>query len=300
MAIIRSNTEAADAVPEIWLAMALQKFKDKIVLLNFINRDVRDSPAQKGDTISVNERGSLTAQDKTEGTPLTFQAPQNSKKSLVLNKHKVVPWAMEDVASSLAIDDAVDYIDDATDTLVEQIEDDVWAEYANASNTVGVAGQDINVSTILESRRHLQENNAPGDGRVFAMSTKDGENVLGIDKLTKANERGDGGEALRNASIGTAYGFNFFESNRVPTTGSDPTVHHNLALHPRAATIAMRPLKLPPAGTAVGAYIVDEDTGIILRMIQSYGHEDMGVRMTLDILYGLKTFHPELMVHVKS
>lgn len=301
MATIRSNTEASDAVPEIWLATALEKFRDKIILAALVQRDVRDDPAEKGDTISVNERGALSAQDKGEGSDISPEAPSNNKKSLTLNTHKYVSWSMEDVASSLAVEDALEYTEDAVDALVEAIEADLWALYSGITPQAGTAGQDITETTVLATRKTMSDNNVPGDDRVFAVSTKDTENLLGTDKLTDADKRGDEGQALRDARIGRAYGFDFMESNVVPTTGSNPTTHHNIAFHPRFATIGMRPLELPPEGSgATASYIVDEETGIALRMIQSYDHKAMGVIMSLDILYGVKVFQDTLAVHVKS
>lgn len=64
---------------------------------------------------------------------------------------------------------------------------------------------------ILQAREDLSNAKAPAGDRFFAVSPDIATRVLQVDKFVKANESGSD-QALRNAVIGSLYGFMFVES----------------------------------------------------------------------------------------
>lgn len=300
MAYIKSNSEADSAVPEMWMAKALEHFRERIVALNLIRRDIQDDPQNAGDTININDLGALSAQDKSEGGSLTFQNPSNSDITVTLNNHTVVPWGLTDNTETLALDDAVDYIEKAVDTIIEEIESSILALYSNASSAVGAYGTDVSASTLTAARKALNENNVPNQDRAAIVSAKDGKALLDSDKVSDASFRDDDGEAFRNATLGRIYGFDTVESNLIAETSSGPVEYHGLAMHPDFAMLAMRPMQLPPEDTAQGSYVVDDKTGVILRFVKDYSHSDMAVTYSIDCLWGLSAIRPDFAVEVKG
>ena len=88
--------------------------------------------------------------------------------------------------------------------------------------------------------RKLQKNNVDPAGMNFLVGPDSEAQVLSIDALTKVNEAGDGGAALRNAVIGRLFGFIFFMTQNVPSvpemTGALGATIDNAAGYPIGAT----------------------------------------------------------------
>ena len=68
---------------------------------------------------------------------------------------------------------------------------------------------------MLEARERLNVNKAPLDGRRLVMAPTAETAMLKTDIFLKANERGDGGTALENATLGRILGFDTFMCQNV-------------------------------------------------------------------------------------
>ena len=206
---------------------------------------------------------------------------------------------MEDTVRAMAVQDALDYSKQAIGKLAEAMEDSLMGTYTDAIVEVGTGGAAITDATLLDVWQALEENDVPDDQRFAVVPIKDAKSLLDQDKLTKVNEAGDGGAALRRANLGQLYTMEIYSSNRIiSTTGP---VYHGLAGHRDGMVLAMRYLPLPPEGSVSAASIVfDEETGLAFRMIESYGHAELGVRYSIDVLYGVKMVDPRLMVEILS
>lgn len=292
--------DTSSVLPEPFLVDVLDYLRDRLVLANLVRRNVRNETGQKGQTIKIPKLGDLSAVDKASGTDMSFQSATSGGVNVVLDQHKVVPWAMEDVVAAMALDEALDYSKQAIARLASEIETSLAETYTDASVEVGTAGTALSLATLLDAWEKMEEANVPDDGRWAAISTKDAKNLLDTDKLTRVNEAGDGGAALRRANLGAIYGMDIFSSNRIVKT-TVPDTYHNLAGHRDGMTLAMRSLKLPPAGSVAAASIViDEESKLAFRMITSYGHESLGVRHSIDVLFGTKMHDERLMVEMLS
>lgn len=397
MATIRASTEAADAIPQFWLSEALGYLRDEIVLAGLVRRDVDDVVAEEGDTINVTKRGALSVQTPAENAALVPEGPTTTKIPIVLNQYAAVTWQATDLASAKAVDDAINYAQDAAAKLAEHIEQSIAAEYANFTTTKtgtdGVSG--ITLANIISTRIDQNKANVPRSGRAMVIHPDAEEDLLNLDKLTDVDRAGTS-MALREAMLGRLYGYDVYSSNNVaqsaytlyidvvddsdgdyevdlsgftgttatfaassdtiediadglatdidddalytasaaqvgttstyritvtktdgsvftyenltsPSSGLEVTsagVHlptHNMAFHPDAITLAMRPLPLPPAGSgAVGAYIVDPESGLAMRFMQQYDLLSRGLIQSIDVLYGVKLVDERLAQEVLS
>lgn len=293
-----TTTEAGDAIPAFWLNEVLEAYQANTVVSRLVRRDFENETGGVGDTINILKRGDVTVQTKTEGVDITPEGPTNSKVAVVLNKHKVVSWKVEDHAGAKALSRGLAYVRDAIPALVEEIESEILAEYANAEAAAGTVGTDVNSATIRAARLALNKAKVPTTNRFLLISPEDDSALLGDPMFIAADKRGDGGAAMEEARLGRVFGFDTFMSQLIPTT-TGPDARHNLAMHPDGIVLAVRPLALPAPGSGVrSGLLVDEDMGLAFRYTQGYSQTAMAMMHNVDILYGIKTVRPEALVEV--
>ena len=292
-----TTTEAADAIPEVLMVDVLDYLRDRLVLARMVRRDMRDAVSAKGDKIGVPKLGDLSVQEPAEGDPLTFASPSNSKVIVDLDKDPSVTWSVTSKARAVAIDEALDYGKQAIGRLGGHIEAALAGLYTEATTEVGTGGTAVTTSTLLDAWEALEAANVPDDMRFAAVAVKDAKNLLDTDKLTKVNESGDQGAALRRAQLGALYGMDIFSSNKIVSTAGP--VFHGMAGHRDGITLAIRPLELPDAGV-VASVITDEESGLSFRLMRSYDIDTKSTKFVLDLLYGVKMVDPRLMVEILS
>lgn len=279
-------TEAADAIPKLWLATAIGHLKANLALGRYVRRDGDEAVAEQGDTVNIVKRGALTVRTKAANTAVTPDTPTNTKIAVVLDTHEYVAWHAEDVASAKGIRQGLDYAGDAAMKMAESIEAKLMALYAEIAEEVGTGGGGLDEATILAARKKLNELRCPMMNRLLVVSPAAEVDVLELDKMTRADARGDGGAALREGSIGRVHGFDVLMSQLVATTGG---TQHNIALHPDAFMLVTRPMPLPEEGSgAIGVVMVDPDLNIALRYTRQWDSNELKTKHVIDCLYGVK------------
>jgi hypothetical protein len=297
-----TTSVATHFIPEIWARRALEVMRPYMVLARLVTRDVDYEPGWVGKTLNIPYPGRFTAADKAPDTAAALQTPTGgTTKSVTLNKHKTVDFLIEDVAQAQANVNLLDrYVRPAALALAEAVEKDIWALYASLSTAVGTGGTDLSAATIRQALLALNENLVPANPRYLVISPKDQVALL-ADSTLQTYFAFSNRDAIEQGAIGQLYGFTVFMSQLAPVVAGTPTVTHNLAFHPEAFILAMRPLPDAPAGSGtVSASIVDPDTGIAIRSQISYDPAFRGVRVSLDVLYGVAVLRPEFAVDVRS
>lgn len=278
-------TEVDAAIPEFWANVALGALKANTVMAQLVNRDYSSEVATRGDVVNIVRRGALTVNDKKTGKQITLQTPSNSKIPVTLDKHKEISWLIEDTASAKAIQDAVNYVQDAAKALGEQIDRDLLSLYSTLTLQAGSANSALSVNSILDAREKLNIAKAPVAGRYFVISPQDETALLKLEEFTKAGWSDENQVALREATLGKKYGFTFVMDQQVITTSSGAQ-RHNIAFHKDAFALVTRPLPAPPAGSGAISSSLEVD-GISVRVTRSYSQKDGGMLWTLDVLYGI-------------
>lgn len=283
-------TEAANFIPEIWAAEALGALKANTVMARLVNRNYEDEVAQAGDIVHVPKRGTLTVNDKAANTGVTLQTPSASVVNVTLNKHKEVSFLVEDVAKAQANQDIIQgYINDGIMVIAEQLDTDLLALYSGLTTHTAIdATAGLGENDVREARRLLNSSKVPLTNRHLVLHEDAEKELLGIEKFVSATFGADG-DAIREATIGRRYGFNFFMDQLVTATGGECK---NVAFHRDAFTLCTRPL--PPVPTNLGAQsaVMVEDS-IAIRVIWSYNPTYLGIQVTLDILYGVAELRDE-------
>lgn len=295
---IEANTEGAAALVQHWMVAGIGALKEKLVLANLIQRDSGPDPAKPFAQLNVTVRGQLTARSKSEGVNITSDAPTNTNVPVVLQFHDYVSWSYEDTAQAMMNPTGLDYMLDALRTLGGRIEGRCAALYAGLSTQIGVAATPITEALMLEAKQELDNLRCPPDGRfAFIAGTEENE-LLAIDKFSRADARGQN-STLTEGAIGRLFGFDVYGSQFVAETVGPPKQVHNIMGHGSFAVMAMRPLELPRAGAA-GLYIMDEATGLSFRYVWGYDIKAQATIHTVDVLYGLAVVDARKAIEVRT
>lgn len=298
---IRANTEAEEANIDVWAGTAVGSLRYPLGAAALVRKDLADQVAGPFHTINVNVLGDLTARQKGEGADVVSDAPTTGNVPVTLTYHTTVSWEVEGSAQAQANPGGIDYRQKAIDTLAEAIETHVLSVYADAGDQLGVAGTPMTEASLLAAKKALSALRCPRLGRVAFISEDDEIALLSIDKLSRADARGDGGETLREGYIGRLHGFDLFSSQLVVETAGPPVTKHNLFFHPDGILLAMRPLPMADSGTgAMSVVIVDNEgdspTMLSFRYEVAYNSKAQKVLHTIDALYGVEIIDPRLVI----
>lgn len=282
MTTIAASSELSADIPTIVAAEALGALKANTVMAGLASRDWESDVASYGDTVTISYGGALSVNDKAEDTVITLQAPVSAAYTVTLDKHKEVSFLVEDPAQAFSRTDWVErYLLDGIMALAEQIDGDLTGLYSGFSQTID-ATTGIGDTTFREAARQLNSAKVPR-GQRWAVLHEDGwYEFTGIEKAVNQDYRALG-QAQSDAWIGRFHGFDVHMDQKIVATGGQTK---NIFGHKRSMALATRPLAKAPSGMGVMQETMEED-GIGLRVTLSYDHDNLGVKCTIDVLYGV-------------
>lgn len=282
-----NNTVALPFVPEIWANTALEVLRASIVLAPNVTHDSDIAAFTVGSKLHIPYPGTFVANDKATNTAVTRQVPTATDTTVTLNKHKEVTFLIEDFTRAQANPVAMTaYMNAAIPPLAEQVEADLFALYASFSGSTGTGGTDLTAASLRAINKKFTDNKVPRGGRNVVVSTKDTASLLADASLQSffAFNEGGRGDVSTGLIAGNLYGLKVWESQLVPFA----TNTKNLAFDKGAIILASRALPAAPMGTgAAQAVVVDEKSGLALRVTLSYDANQLGVQCTTDVLYGV-------------
>jgi hypothetical protein len=295
----------AGFVPTIWAQRALDVLRANLVLCKRVARDYKFNDEQsQGKVINIPYPGKFTMQKKSANTPATTQVPVGGTTfPVTLSEHGYVDFIVEDVAEAQANAPLMDrYINPAMIAIAEGLESDLFTLLPSFSHSIGTPGTDIDKATIIEAREQLNAQKNPSTSRTMIVSDKDEAALLNDSTLATFFAFAQPG-AVKEGAIGHLYGFDLFPSQLVPTVAGTPVTTRNVAFHEDAIVLATRPFRGIPEGAGAGAQAytqVDEQSGLLIRVIFQYSMGDRGARVGFDILYGFAKLRDEAAVLVLS
>jgi hypothetical protein len=298
------QTELANHIPEIMVRSAnegLDYLRKYLNLARTVRKDYSGDFASRGTTLDIPVRGTLSVNDKTAKTNVTVQAPDDDVVQVVLNKHKEVTFLIEDVAKAVSIPNVLEsYIRDAVAVIAEQVEQDIADEYENAGTTIALSSFDGWKEALVRARRELVTNKLPKFAPMFVQLDEYAvEEILNESGIEDASQFGNN-KPLLDASVTKLAGINLFESQVVGVdTDTSPDTYYPFVYGSDALVLAVRPLPDWGNGNGVSQMTVqDAESGLAIRSTIGYDKSGLGLQCTLDILYGIKTIRPELMVAI--
>lgn len=234
-------TTHATWIPEVWAGDIMAATRRNLVLANLVRRfdtDVKNG----GDVIHIPRLANLAAADKAAGTAVTFQANTEGEYLININKHKVVPFLVEDITKAQARQDLRSaYTDDAGYLLARAVDSDIAGLYTGLSQTVagGAALDDADIITAIE---FLDVADAPRDGRVFVIHPEAMSDLRAVNKFVTYDNTGKTGiqEGRNNGLVANVYGVDVYMTNQIVESAGTPNILHNLLFHKDAFGLAMQ------------------------------------------------------------
>jgi len=150
---------------------------------------------------------------------------------------------------------------------------------AGAAVTVQADGTSNVLRGIIRMNQVLNDRKVPRAGRTLAVGTDWEAALLSLPQLQKVNEAGDGGAMLRQATIGSLFGFTIIVA---PELAADRAV----AYHRDAFAFVTRPSR-QPEGAAKSATVSQD--GFALRWIQHYNPLQLEDQSVVDTFFGAAT-----------
>lgn len=284
---LNANTGGAGSlgafIPEIWANTALEVLRSQIVLARLITKDTDVATFSRGDILNIPVPGTFSVNDKAVGSGVTLQNPSAANVNVTLDQHREVTFVVEDPARAQANQDTVaTHVRQAAVALAEDLETKLAGLASGFSSVVGTVNGDASAAGLRAARKALNDNKAPMAGRFITLSPQGEVDLLGDSNLSSyfANSQPEG---VSEARIGRAYGFDVYMSQLVTATGTGAT---GIAGTPEFGLLAMRSLPTNDAPGVSQMAMRDPLSGIVIRQTASYDTSLLGVKVTLDMLYG--------------
>jgi len=304
------RADVAEITPEVIAQEALTVLAANLPLATNVTKEAelvgsdKITSVNKGDVINVPKTGTITANQKSEGGDVVIQNPGMDKVQISIDQHWEATIAPEDYAQAVADRNIQDtYLGDMILALAEKIEATIAGKFSLFSNDVidaTGADKDTIEDFVLSARKTLTKNRAPLSGRFGYWDSGATNLLLKNPRFTQVQNYG-ANTAIQDGELGKIHSFRNFESIFVPTVAnSSPVQYNNALMHRRALCLAMRPLPMPRGAGVKASVIVDQATGLAMRVLYSYNANKLADQMTLDVLFGVGALRPELGVIVKT
>lgn len=215
-------------------------------------------------TLKIPKFGKFTVNTKIENTAVDAQVNAFSTDDLALDKHKVIQFLLEDIASLQAkVQVTQAYVAQAAKDLATEMEqtvlDAIEAGVSTSSpdHKVAYAGSVIAKADILGARELLNLQNVPLADRSMVISPGSEADILAISEFVRVDESG-GSDALRNGQIGKLFGFNVLVSSLAEDA---KTMCYHKTCHAFARQLAPRVQQMPDIANLATRWSLDHIYG---------------------------------------
>lgn len=244
-------------IPEIWSGKLLEKFYAATVLNAIANTDYEGEIKNKGDTVHIRTRPTISISDYEVNQDLGIQRPSSNLIDLSIDQAKYFNLALDDVMEIQSdIDLMSTWAEDAAEQMKIAVDTDVLSYLgsttdiaaANRANSAGAISGNIRMGTaasplfvgkeagtsdagtdasnempiidfIVNAGQVLDEQNIPETGRWMVIPAWVAAMIKKSD-LKDASLAGDGTSILRNGRLGMIDRFTLYLSNLLPTLDS--------------------------------------------------------------------------------
>lgn len=243
-----ATTPAASGtfIPTLWSAKLNVKFYAASTFAAISNTDWQGDISGLGDKVIINNIPTISVNDYSIGSNLTYQTPAPSTLELVIDKGKSFAFALSDVIAYQAQPNLMDtFSNDAAEQMRVAIDADCWRRTVslflaapdstgNFGATAGVKSGAYNMGTdaapvtltatnvlqkILEMASILDEQNVPESDRWLVIDPYT-RTLLMQSNLAQAQFMGDSTSIVRNGMIGKIDRFTVYVSNQLPAAAA--------------------------------------------------------------------------------
>jgi preprotein translocase subunit YajC len=230
------------------------------------------------DTCYINGTGTITATAASDavvgvGTLFTSQLK-------VGDKIKTAGGVVREVAT----------ITDNTHLTVDSVYSATESGVAFTFIQQSVFATTITDAAIVEARRRLRKNKANVNELTFVSSLDDYAALLNLSTYRDASTINEG--SLRKGALGQIRGFEVWEDNAFEKA-------YSAAFSPMSIGAAFRVLE-PVKDAWKSAVVNDPESGLGVRVTVKYSDNDLGYKVTIDLLYGVAVIDPTQIVRLAA
>lgn len=282
--------------PSVIASRSLATLYNTIVLAGLVYRDFDgDFNGAVGDSVTVRTPATFTAQTFTSS--ITVQDATEGSQTVELDTLVDVSFAVtaKDLTLELASFDeqllapAMEAIaQDIDGRLAEALVDQANGSHSSGPVTGAYVGNGTSTPNLAwrDARAILGRNKLPMTQRYAVLSPEAVSSVLGDDLFVTANQSGST-DALREANIGRAFGFDNYESQVLGYGSGDKGQADGVAFHRDAVSLVSRALALPVGADASRASVASYK-GLGIRVVKDYDINAKKDVVSCDILIGVK------------
>ena len=265
-------------VPELWANESLAILEENMVIAQLVHRDFENEVRNFGDVVNTRRPGEFTALRKTVSDNVTKQDATATNVQVPLNQHVHTSFIIKDGEQSLSFKDLVaTYMNPAMLAQARFIDRILLGQtpqfLGNKAGALGSITSSNAKDYILSTRNKLNVNKAYMENRRLIVTPNTETALLKLDLFTSAEQVGDNGTALREASLGRKLGFDIFMcQNMSSVIAGNSTVTgavNNAAGYP-AGTTTMTVDGLS-AALPVGSYFTVAGDMTPLQIVSSVG-----------------------------
>ena len=198
------------AVADILISEAVALLRRNSIMPLMVWRDLDGAAAEKNKRIDVKVYNDLAVQDVTAGTPNTPSDITPRVIPVTLTNWKEVRFKMSDLEMSQVevgnvlprvVERGVKAHADAIDLFI--------LEAMNLGAGAGVidVGASVAIADLVNAGKLLDQDAVPNGGRHMVVGSQAKADILTLATFHEADKKGDGGTALREGSVGQAFGF---------------------------------------------------------------------------------------------
>ncbi len=211
-------------VPELWAKESLYHLIENMVAPHLVSTNYKDELAKFGQTVNIDKPGTFNAEPKTISDSVTIQDADSEQIDVKLNQHVHVSVLLKDGEENMSFKDLAEYhLPEMVKALARRVDRVVLGQYAqflaNGFGHLGALTKSNAHDYILGVRTVMTKNLAHDVGRNLVWNPDGVNAVLGTELFVSAEKRGDGGQALREASMGRIIGFQHYECQNMASIG---------------------------------------------------------------------------------
>lgn len=239
-------------IPEVWSAQLLSSLKKTLVFAGpgVANRNYEGEIADKGDTVKITSISRPTVATYTKNsTTITPETLTDAQRSLLIDQSKYFAFEVDDIdlrqsanggaLMAEAAQEAAYALGDTADQLVAGLYTGV--DSANAISTTSITSAALALTGLVNLKVKLDVANVPTQGRYVIVPPWYHGLLLQNTSFIDLSASGSA-DALRNGTVGRAFGFDVLVSNNcVNVTGDDWIVQ---AGYPGALSFAEQIVKV--------------------------------------------------------
>ena len=279
-----TNTTAATFIPEIWSDEIIASYEKSLVVKPLVR--AMSMTGKKGDTIHIPKPDRGDASAKAAETQVTLIAGTTGELVVTIDQHFEYSRLIEDITDVQALNSLRRfYTEDAGYALATKVDTAIIAESAGftaqksfveagLADEAGATTTAFNDAGFREAIQILDDNNVPGESRVFVIPPAVKREMLGVSQYISSDFVT--GQPVVNGKIGSLYGVDIFVSTNLETASGETKC---LLMHKDAIVFA-------------------EQLGV--RTQTQYKQEFLADLMTADTLYGTETYRPEAGVVISA